>query len=607
MAKRLLLSAIMTISIFTTSMAQVIMRYGPEIDFGWGDASSVVTPYVTFPAKFTAPYAENNITHVKIGLCQPASNCYLYIKENPNDDENLYRQKIGELEAGWNDITLTTPFPIEANQPISIGYKASFASKGGVGVSAEKWSEASTIYNNSQTSWVSVSGSICIQAYVEGDNMPINEIMVGKLSNYIAEYEDTEVEFALPIRNVGVNTINRYEYELTYDDNTEISEIEATIAPNQSGTIKFSVPTIEPGTHHVSVKIVKANDESDFYEANNLASCELMVKDPRFIRRVVCEEYTGTWCGWCPRGLVGLEQMKQEYPDRFIAISIHGDDPLAIDSECDYSYSEFISNVEGAPYCKLDRVMGGDPYYDIHSLFNIESAKENNLSYNLTAIWNSDKTQIDLISTYQTNKDISSPSWNIAFSITEDGITGYPQINYYAGGQNGTLYGWEDKSNPTYDVVFDDLARAIIGGYRGMEFRHEDIVAYETYEEKHTINLPDNVLEKENIYVIGQIIDNTTGEILNAMRIKPAESDDSAVISRLEHPEYDLMTAEGKAKIYGPADQDVIVESYNTLGIKIDRSTLDSGVAILQLNSGINIIMIREPNKNPIIYKTISK
>ena len=120
MAKRLLLSAIMTISIFTTSMAQVIMRYGPEIDFGWGDASSVVTPYVTFPAKFTAPYAENNITHVKIGLCQPASNCYLYIKENPNDDENLYRQKIGEFEAGWNDITLTTPFPIEANQPISI-------------------------------------------------------------------------------------------------------------------------------------------------------------------------------------------------------------------------------------------------------------------------------------------------------------------------------------------------------------------------------------------------------------------------------------------------------------------------------------------------------
>ena len=45
--------------------AQVIMRYGPNIDNGWGDASAVVTPYVTFPAEFVSPYAGNNITKVR--------------------------------------------------------------------------------------------------------------------------------------------------------------------------------------------------------------------------------------------------------------------------------------------------------------------------------------------------------------------------------------------------------------------------------------------------------------------------------------------------------------------------------------------------------------
>lgn len=597
----------MTLSIVSTSIAQVIMRYGPEIDFGWGDASSVVTPYVTFPAEFTAPYAENNITHVKIGLSQPASNCYLYIKETPNDDTNLYRQKLGDLEAGWNDITLTTPFPIEENQQISIGYKASFASKGGVGVSSEKWAEASTIYNNSQATWTSVTGSICIQAYVEGENMPINELMVGRLYNYTAEYEETEVEFALPIRNVGVNSISRYAYELTYDNNTETTEIEATIEPNQSETIKFKVPTIEPGTHYVSVKIVKVNDEADFYEANNHVTFELTVKDPRFIRRIVCEEYTGTWCGWCPKGIVGLEMMKGLYPDRFIAISVHGGDQLEIDGESDYSYSEFIKSIAGAPYCRLDRCMGGDPLYDIQNLFNIESTKESHLSYNLSAVWDEDKQQITVKSSYYTDQDINSPSWNIAYTIIEDGITGYYQTNYYAGGGNGTMDGWEEKDNPTDDVVFNDLARGIMGGYHGMELHREAINAEEVYETEHTIGLPEGIENVDNIHVIGQVIDTETGIILNAMRVKPSESEGSGVMVASEEIGYRWVQKSDCIKLYGAADSEVIAESYNALGMLIDSSALDQGVAMLRLNHGVNIIRISDKDRITHSYKIISK
>ena len=40
-------------------------------------------------------------------------------------------------------------------------------------------------------------------------------------------------------------------------------------------------------------------------------------------RNVVVEEFTGTGCGWCPRGLVGMEKLRQTFGDRFIGIGIH--------------------------------------------------------------------------------------------------------------------------------------------------------------------------------------------------------------------------------------------------------------------------------------------
>lgn len=41
-------------------------------------------------------------------------------------------------------------------------------------------------------------------------------------------------------------------------------------------------------------------------------------------KRVVEEEFTGTHCGWCVRGIAGIEASKQKYGDRLIVIAVHG-------------------------------------------------------------------------------------------------------------------------------------------------------------------------------------------------------------------------------------------------------------------------------------------
>lgn len=495
--------------------AQVELRHCSEIDSGWGDANSVVTPYVAFPESSVSPYAGNSITKVYIGLAQDASNCYLYIKENPEDNKYIYRQKLGSLQTGWNEIVLDEPYPVGGSDRISIGYKASFQQAGGVGISSEKYPDGDKVYYNSQDRWTSTGGSICIKALVEGESMPENEMGIGRMADVTAPYDAETVTFTTVVRNLGANVVERYSLDITVDDETVEETYARQIPVNGCDTVRFDVPSVEKGKHTVTACIRSVNGADDTYEANNRVSAVLTVRDIAFARRVVCEEMTGTWCGFCPRGIVGLELMKESHPGLFIPVSIHSNDPLEIDSLSDYSYKEFIASCPGAPMCNVNRRLTGDPFIDIQRLFNLESAAENHLAIETEAVWDEDG-RIRIRSVYYSDIDMEAPSFRIAYTLTEDSITGYAQTNYYAGGRNGEMYGWEDKEDPAKDVVFNDVARAIFGSYSGIPLPAEPMDALTRYEHEYTVGLPATVNDARNIHIIGQIIDAGTNCILNA-------------------------------------------------------------------------------------------
>ena len=519
---RLLTLACFALFSLNTLMAQVVFRYGPNIDGGWGDANMVVTPYVCFPASFTAPYQGCQVTTVRIGLAADATNVYLYIKKSARDSQPIYKQKLGDLPAGWNDIVLDQAYDI-TGEDIAIGYKANFKKAEGVGCSLEHFSDGDIIYYNSKNSWTSSGGSVCIQALVEGE-LPLNEMLMGSISGKAPDYETTETTYTGTVRNVGGNDISAYTlcYQ-TDNDEAETIAFEREVAVNQTDTFQITVPTTIPGTHHLRVWISEVNGQSDAYAQNNEAQTDFFVKNPIFKRRVVCEEYTGLWCGWCPRGMVGMELMLEKYPDRFIPISIHGGDVLEIDASADYSYQEFINSMTGAPSCKVDRRMGGDPFLDIQRLFDTETTGDAPIAYEMTATWNADSTAIQLHSEFFAANDMEA-DYHIAYVLTEDSITGYEQTNYYSDGRNGEFYGWETKGEHTSDVYFNDLARGIFGGFSGMECFTGTMVANEVYTNDYELTLPTTVVDKRQLHVVGLIIDNRTGYIANGFRTTPEEA-----------------------------------------------------------------------------------
>ena len=307
--------------------AQVELSYCGDIDQGFGDAGVIYTPYVQFEATTMTPYAGNYIKQVLVGMKADATNVTIYIKNAPRDTNPLYRQTVSEgLTEGWNVITLDTPFEIPEGKEIAIGCRFRSTEKDAFGYSAEKNSLADQILINQSSKWTTCGGSLCIKALVEGDHMPQYQLAIGTLPNQRTIPDADTLSFITTIRNMGIQEVENYALQWQVDGGeTHTATFAHPIPVNSRDTFELRIPAIyDFGTHTLSVSISTVNGMPDEYAADNTSTCTFTVPDERFARRVICEEYSGFWCGFCPRGMVGMELMKEAHPDRFIAVAVHG-------------------------------------------------------------------------------------------------------------------------------------------------------------------------------------------------------------------------------------------------------------------------------------------
>ena len=115
------------------------------------------------------------------------------------------------------------------------------------------------------------------------------------------------------------------------------------------------------------------------------------------VHRPLIEEYTGTWCGWCIRGFVGMELMRETFGDDFIGIAYHNGDAMQITTN-------YPNNVTGFPSAFLERNYSIDPLYGFGNVsggiindMQQMAAIEVIAGIDVTAKWTSDaKTAIDV-------------------------------------------------------------------------------------------------------------------------------------------------------------------------------------------------------------------
>jgi len=141
------------------------------------------------------------------------------------------------------------------------------------------------------------------------------------------------------------------------------STVVKAIPAGSADTVSFDDWTASEGGYHALLKVICPGDERP---SNDLLEKDFGVYNPVGSRTfVICEDFTGTWCAYCPGAAMGLDELlENSWP--VAVISYHISDPYETveGTERDDYYS-----VEGYPTVRFDgigSIVGG---YSTQSMY----------------------------------------------------------------------------------------------------------------------------------------------------------------------------------------------------------------------------------------------
>jgi hypothetical protein len=347
---------------------------------------------------------------------------------------------------------------------------------------------------------------------------PTDAVMYGLDSRTIGLTGD-QLPIKATVRNIGTNAITSFDVEL--DNGTSVETVNIAgqnIASLAVYTASLPNPyTLIDGPQDLKVTIKNVNGGVDDNPTNNEGTSTLRGYTPAPGKHVVVEEATGTWCVWCVRGIVFMELMRERYPDHFVGIGVHNADPMAV-PEYDGGLTS-TPGFSGFPSLLLQRKELMDPSvmerpFLEEVIIPAPATLVNGANYDAT-------TGILEISVTANFTQNVSGVYRLNAVILEDDVTGttsaWGQKNAYAGGANGVMGGFETKpaTVPASQMVYNDVARAILGGFFGLDNSVPGSVDAGTSVTANFSFTLTNINDFDKLNIAG-ILTGPDGEIVNA-------------------------------------------------------------------------------------------
>jgi hypothetical protein len=338
---------------------------------------------------------------------------------------------------------------------------------------------------------------------------------------------------------------------------------------------------------------LEINGQPDTHASNNTLTTELEVVKNVFPKKIVMEEGTGTWCQWCPRGSVGMAIMKEKYPDTYIGIAVHNNDPMTVAAYDNAMTNQFFY---GFPLMVVNRKISliGDPYYDAEDFYQSEMDIPSKIGIQLSGGFTDTEKQTVYLKTVTTFGYSGSTNFKLAYVLIENGVMGttssWWQANAYAGGGYGAMGGFETRPSQVKDMVYNDVARGIYSEFSGITGSiPSSVTEMESVEYEYTLTLPASILNKDQLEVAVLLL-NSTGEIVNADKIKVSDFTGIPTIAVSETTAFirgDLLHIQS-------ADAIERVTVYNISGQTIlEKTTTESTIPVNQLQPGVYIVKIK--------------
>ena len=450
----------------------------------------------------------------------------------------------GTLKKGYNDIALDDPIALPA-QDLYVGYTYTIAENGAsLMVYDAKGTDA--LFLCMSGAWMDYSPySMGVSAL---------QVIIGSqsLEEYGVEFRSVEwpnvlcgpTSLTATVRSSSKKPVPGFNYSVTIDGAEQTGSIvlSTPIPEGMDKEVVVSIPfeaPAEPRHFDATLSIPSIGDAPNV-EAKGPFTVSLNSVSRKVERRTVIEEFTGTKCGYCPKGWLGMETMKERYGDRFIGIAIHqynADDPMYC---ADYAHLGFI----GAPNCRIDRnTPDTDPYKGSGYYPNIMGDFEHAngllplVDVSVEGTLSDDKLSVSATANVEFLGD--AEGYSLAYVLTADGLTGkgaWLQSNYY--------YAMEPEAMALES--FPELAQFCKDGEKGQEYvqlTFGDVMIASSWNAAgkslvealpqtiphgtqltadYALTLPTGkallaALETEQLYVVALVIDGE-GRIANAAR-----------------------------------------------------------------------------------------
>ncbi|MEM5564028.1 Omp28-related outer membrane protein [Psychroserpens sp. AS72] len=273
-----------------------------------------------------------------------------------------------------------------------------------------------------------------------------------------------------------------------------------------TGVVTNPVTFANPGTYNV-VATYELEDGSTL-TSNTI---ELKAVESTHTTKVMVEDYTGTWCQYCPRLAYALEQAVASNSN-IIPVALHDDNDMPFPN-----ITSLLNtfNITGFPSGRVNRTINwnestAQPAALLNNRQNMGLAISSSISGNT------------ITAEVKVHYDLKITSENrIVVYLLEDGLV-YPQINFYNGDPSSPYY---QQGNPIQDFVHDNTARTTFTDVYGDPIPFADAATGSTFVANYSVTVPASVQNTANLELVAFVV-GTDNKVLNVQKADLGEVKD---------------------------------------------------------------------------------
>lgn len=266
----------------------------------------------------------------------------------------------------------------------------------------------------------------------------------------------------------------------------------------ESGEVTNPASFDNPGTYNVVATFTLPDDS--VLTSN---SVQVRAVESTHTTKVMIEDYTGTWCQYCPRLATAVED----------AVAANSNIiPVAIHDDADMPFPNVTSllntfGITGFPSGRVNRTIAWN-----ESTSQPVGLLDNRQHMGLAI--SSSLSGSTITAEVQVHYDLEvNENHRIVVYLLENGLV-YPQVNFYNGDPNSP---WYQQGNPIPNFVHNHTARAVFTNLYGDSIPSEDTGTGSTHIANYSVSVPANVENSANLELVAFVVgaDNT---VLNVQK-----------------------------------------------------------------------------------------